>query len=185
MLFASALAGAALLVYAPVRRRRTGAPGLGETLSHHALIPAALRGYAAWAEGAEGLIGVVVLAGWTLGSEPLLRSGGAAMAALYALFAVYLAVLLRRRGRVPCGCLDASGTVTGVSIARAVFLCAAGTLVALGTFTPVAGLLPRLAHLPAGVFVAALLVIAGKIAELPGTSGFPVGYGQKNGVRGG
>ncbi|TMR92460.1 MauE/DoxX family redox-associated membrane protein [Nonomuraea basaltis] len=160
-----ALAGAVLLVVAAVRRGN-----LTAVIKAHDLLPAFLVRLAPLAGPAEGLAGAAVLAGWLSGEARLLRFAAAAVALWYLALAAYLAVLLRRRGRVPCGCLDETSPASAAKVGRSLLL-------ALATAPLVAGWPPvpaetgaRLLACGLGAFVAGFLIIAGKVADLRGTS---------------
>lgn len=109
---------------------------LGRSLRRQAL-PRALRrvvtpGLVA-AEVGVGLVGLTALV-TGFGGAQLLRWALGASAALYLAFAVYAAVLVRRRQEVPCGCGSEHEVVSGWTVARAAVL-AAGSLWAW-SFTP-------------------------------------------------
>ncbi|MGA4993748.1 MauE/DoxX family redox-associated membrane protein [Nonomuraea bangladeshensis] len=161
-----ALAGAVLLVVAAVRRRR----GMNAVLTAHNLLPAFVVRLAPLIGPAEGLAGAAVLAAWVTGAAGPLRLAAAAVALWYLALAGYLAVLLRRRGRVPCGCLDDTSPVSAVKIGRAVLL-------TLATAPLVAGWPPvpedvgtRLLACGLAAVVAGFLIVADKVADLAGTS---------------
>ncbi|WP_188196373.1 MauE/DoxX family redox-associated membrane protein [Nonomuraea sp. SYSU D8015] len=160
-----ALAGAVLLVVAAVRRG-----DLTAAIKAHDLLPARLVRLAPLAGPAEGLAGAAVLACWLIAETRLLRFAAAAVALWYLALAVYLAVLLRRRGKVPCGCLDETSPASAVKVGRAVLL-------ALATAPLVAGWPPvpaetsaRLLACGLAAFTAGFLIVAGTLADLQGTS---------------
>ncbi|MBB6348124.1 MauE/DoxX family redox-associated membrane protein [Nonomuraea muscovyensis] len=159
------LAGAVLLVVAAVRRG-----DLTSVVRAHDLLPAFLVRLAPLFGPAEGLAGAAVLAGWLTGEVRLLRFAAAIVALWYLALAAYLVVLLRRRGGVPCGCLDETSPVSPAKVGRAVLL-------ALATAPLVAGWPPvpaetgtRLLSCGLAAFVAGFVIIAGKVADLRGTS---------------
>ncbi|MGW0809237.1 MauE/DoxX family redox-associated membrane protein [Nonomuraea sp. NPDC002799] len=161
-----ALAGAVLLVVAAVRRRGN----LNAVVKAHGLLPGFLVRLTPLIGPAEGLAGAAVLAGWVTGEAGLLRFAAAAVALWYLALAVYLAVLLRRRGRVPCGCLDETSPVSAVKVGRAVLL-ALATAPVVGGWPPVpAELGVRLLACGLAAFAAGFLIIAGMVADLRGTS---------------
>ncbi|GAA4972362.1 hypothetical protein HD597_007098 [Nonomuraea thailandensis] len=161
-----ALAGAVLLVVAAVRRRGD----LTRVIRSHGLLPSFLVRLTPLIGPAEGLAGAAVLAGWATGEARLLRPAAAAVALWYVALAGYLAVLLRRRGGVPCGCLDGTSPVSAAKVGRA-------ALLALATAPLVAGWPPvpaepgaRLVACGLAGFAAAFVIVAGKVADLHGTS---------------
>ena len=170
-----ALAGAALLLIAAVRRRTGAAVHLSEALARHRVVPGALSGLAWLMEVAEVAVGVTVLVGWLVAWPVGVRAGAAGMVLLYALFAVYLTAVLRRNGRVPCLCLDRDTTVSGASIGRAVLLSLASGALALGLVAPPDGLVARLAFLPGTALVAFLLVVLTEVAGAVRPTGHRVG----------
>ncbi|WP_062428499.1 MauE/DoxX family redox-associated membrane protein [Herbidospora daliensis] len=153
-----ALAGALLLVAAAFL-------GAGEVTRAHGLLPAwALRAAAV----AGPVLGVAVVACW-LGGDPG-RYVWAAAAVWHALLAGYLLILLRARGRVPCGCLDA---VTPVSPAKAGL--GAGWAVASAAMAAGAAPVPetvtvRLLHLALAGFAALLAVVAASVLAVSSSS---------------
>jgi hypothetical protein len=159
-----ALTGAVLLVVAAVRRG-----DLATVIRAHDLLPVFLVRLAPMAGPAEGLAGAAALAGWLAGEARLLRFAAAAVALWYLALAGYLAVLLRRRGRVPCGCLDDTSPASALKVGRAVLL-------ALATAPLVAGWPPvpaepgaRLLACGLAAVMAGFLIVAGKVADLRGT----------------
>ncbi|MGI5284918.1 MauE/DoxX family redox-associated membrane protein [Nonomuraea polychroma] len=165
-----ALAGAVLLVVAAVRRG-----GLTSVIKAHDLLPVSLVRLAPLAGPAEGLAGSAVLACWLAGETRLLRFAAAGVALWYLALAAYLAVLLRRRGRVPCGCLDETSPVSAVKVGRAVLL-ALATAPLIAAWPPVpAETGARLLACGLAAFTAGVLIVAGKAADLRGTS---VAHGQ-------
>ncbi|GLW98865.1 MauE/DoxX family redox-associated membrane protein [Microtetraspora sp. NBRC 16547] len=160
-----ALAGAVLLVVAAVRRG-----SLTEVIKAHDLLPVFLVRLAPLVGPAEGLTGAAVLAGWLAGEARLLRFAAAAVALWYLALAAYLAVLLRRRGRVPCGCLDETSPASPVKVGRAVLL-ALATAPLVAEWPPVpAEMGARLLACGLAIFVAGFLIVADKVADLQGTS---------------
>ncbi|UBU16251.1 MauE/DoxX family redox-associated membrane protein [Nonomuraea gerenzanensis] len=164
-----ALAGAVLLVAAAARRPG----GVTAAVMAHNLLPRFLVRLAPLIGPAEGLAGAAVLACWMTGAAGPLRLAAAAVALWYVALAVYLAVLLRRRGRVPCGCLDDTSLASPAKVGRAVLL-------ALATAPLVAGWPPipdepgvRLLACGLAAFTAGIVIVAGKVADLAGTSAAP------------
>ncbi|GAA0411878.1 hypothetical protein Acor_15850 [Acrocarpospora corrugata] len=159
-----ALAGAVLLVVAGARHlARAGA--VTRVIREHGLLP----GWVVRCAVPVGpLLGLAVLAGWAVGAD--FRYVWAAAAAWQAALAGYLAILLRVRGRVPCGCLDAETRVSPLKIAVGVLWSVASAAMAGGALTPPPDVLARLLHLPLAGFVALLAVVAEKAADLVGTS---------------
>lgn len=156
-----ALAGAALLVIAALRRG-----DLTRVIRAHDLLPGFLLRLAPLAGPAEGLAGAAVLAGWLVGEARLVRFAAAAVALWYLALAVYLAVLLRRRGRVPCGCLDDTSPASPAKVGRAVLL-ASATAPLVADWPPVpAETGVRLLACGLAAFVAGLLIVADKVAEV-------------------
>lgn len=160
-----ALAGSVLLVIAAVRRR-----DLTSVIRTHDLLPAFLVRLAPLFGPAEGLAGAAVLAGWLTGEVGLLRFAAAAVALWYLALAVYLAVLLRRRGGVPCGCLDETSPVSPAKVGRAVLLALATSPLVAGWPPVPAGTGARLLACGLAAFVAGFVIIAGTLADLRGTS---------------
>ncbi|MDF2706715.1 MAG: hypothetical protein K0R62_2367 [Nonomuraea muscovyensis] len=159
------LAGAVLLVVAAVRRG-----DLTSVVRAHDLLPAFLVRLAPLFGPAEGLAGVAVLAGWLTGEVRLLRFAAAIVALWYLALAAYLVVLLRRRGGVPCGCLDETSPVSPAKVGRAVLL-ALATAPLVAEWPPVpAETGTRLLSCGLAAFVAGFVIIAGKVADLRGTS---------------
>nr|WP_062343105.1 MauE/DoxX family redox-associated membrane protein [Herbidospora sakaeratensis] len=149
-----ALAGALLLVAAVF----LGAP---EVTRGHGLLPSwAIRAAAV----AGPVLGVAVVACW-LGGVPG-RYVWAAAAGWHAALAGYLLILLRVRGRVPCGCLDA---VTPVSPAKAgigIGWAAASAVMAAGAVAPPETVTVRLLHLALAGFAALLAVVAASVLSM-------------------
>jgi hypothetical protein len=137
-----ALAGHLLLV-AAVLRRLAGRVPLRETLTGHGLLPARLRHPAVPAalEAGQLVVGLAGVAAFLGG-----RSAGAywavscvLAATLYAVFGGYLTLLLRMRGRVPCGCFGRRDRVGPPTIVRAVgFAVAAGLAAPTAVAAPLA-----------------------------------------------
>ncbi|MFE3453035.1 MauE/DoxX family redox-associated membrane protein [Nonomuraea sp. NPDC059194] len=169
MLAALALPGALLLLYAATRRLVRG-PRLAGVLRAHRLLPSWLVRQAMWLEAAEALAGAVTAGAWLAGSDPVFApvfaAGAAVTAALQAGFAGYLVVLLRRRGRVPCGCLDDSGLASPASAARGLVLALAAVPAALGLAVPPAWLGERAALLAGGVLVGLVVVVVAQMVDL-------------------
>lgn len=159
-----ALAGAVLLVVAGLRRRARG----DAILRGHGLLPP-------WvirrAVAAEPLIGAAAVLTWVAGGRAWYVWGPAAV--WHAALAAYLTVLLRVRGRVPCGCLDEVSRVSPVKIAFGALLAAASA--AACAVPPPQEPVTRLLHVAPAAFAALLVVVATRLAELTGTSG---GRGQ-------
>ncbi|MEO3808044.1 MauE/DoxX family redox-associated membrane protein [Sphaerisporangium sp. B11E5] len=155
-----ALAGAVLLVVAGVRHLTRG----DGTLRGHGLLPPWLIRCAVLA---EPLIGLAAIATWVAGDGT--RYAWPAAAAWHAALAGYLTVLLRARGRVPCGCLDAVTPASPLKIAIAVLLSAASA--AACAVPPPPEALTRLLHVLPAAFAALLAVVAADTADLAGTSG--------------
>ncbi|SDK08988.1 hypothetical protein SAMN05421874_10585 [Nonomuraea maritima] len=156
-----ALTGAVLLVIAALRRG-----DLTKMIRDHDLLPRFLLRLAPLAGPAEGLAGAAVLAGWLLGEARLLRFAAAAVALWYLALAVYLAVLLRRRGRVPCGCLDETSPVSPTKVGRAALLALATAPLAMGWPPVPAETGTRLLACGLAAFVAGLLIVADKMADV-------------------
>ncbi|TKK77213.1 hypothetical protein FDA94_38215 [Herbidospora galbida] len=153
-----ALAGALLLVAAAFLRAE-------EVTRGHGLLPS----WVIRAAGvAEPVLGVAVLALWVWGDPG--RPVWAAAAVWHAALAGYLLILLRVRGRVPCGCLDA---VTPVSPAKAgvgVVWAAASAVMATGV-VPLPETAPvRLLHLALAGFAALLAVVAASVLSVSSSS---------------
>ncbi|MEU4405958.1 MauE/DoxX family redox-associated membrane protein [Streptosporangium sp. NPDC023963] len=161
-----ALAGSVLLVVAAVRRRGN----LAVVIKAHGLLPVTLVRFAPLIGPAEGLAGAAVLAGWVTGAAGLLRLAAAAVALWYLALAVYLAVLLRRRGGVPCGCLDETSPASAVKVARAVLLALATAPFVAGWPPIPAEMIARLLVCGLAAFTAGFLIIVDKVADLQGTS---------------
>ncbi|WP_049556346.1 MauE/DoxX family redox-associated membrane protein [Nonomuraea sp. SBT364] len=161
-----ALTGAVLLVVAAVSRRGD----LTAVIEAHGLLPAFSVRLAPLIGPAEGLAGAAVLAGWVSGEAVLLRFAAFAVALWYLALAGYLAVLLRRKGRVPCGCLDETSPASPVKVGRAVLLALATAPLTAGWPPIPAETGARLAACGLAAFMAGFLVVAGKVADLRGTS---------------
>ncbi|MEV0999495.1 MauE/DoxX family redox-associated membrane protein [Nonomuraea sp. NPDC050202] len=164
-----ALAGAVLLVAAAVRRRGD----LTRVIKAHGLLPPFLMRLTPLIGPAEGLAGAAVLAGWVTGEARLLRLAAAAVALWYLALTVYLAVLLRRRGGVPCGCLDGTSPVSAAKVGRAALLALATAPLVAGWPPVPAELSARLLACGLAAFTAGFVVVAGKVADLHGTSATP------------
>jgi hypothetical protein len=136
----------------------------------HGLLPAFSVRLAPLIGPAEGVAGTAVLAGWVSGATVLSRFAAAAVALWYLALAGYLAVLLRRRGRVPCGCLDETSPVSPVKVGRAVLLALATAPLAAGWPPIPAEMGERLIACGLAAFTAGFLIVAGKVADLRGTS---------------
>lgn len=133
---AVALGGQILLVSSVVRRLRVG-ESLATALRAHGVVPrwAQSRPVAVMVEAAQAALGLAGVALIASGSA----DGGtftlvyAATAVLFAGFAVYLAAVARRRGRVRCSCLAARERADAASVTRAgAFAVAAALAAALG-----------------------------------------------------
>ncbi|MET8001606.1 MauE/DoxX family redox-associated membrane protein [Nonomuraea glycinis] len=161
-----ALAGAVLLVIAAVRRRGD----LTKVIRAHDLLPSFLVRLTPLAGPAEGLAGAAVLAGWLAGEARLVRFAAAAVALWYLALAAYLAVLLRRRGRVPCGCLNETSPASPVKVGRAVLLAVATAPLVAGWPPVPAEMGARLLVCGLATVVAGFLIVADKVADLQGTS---------------
>jgi hypothetical protein len=159
-----ALAGAMLLVVAGVRHL---GHGIG-VIKAHALLPGWLVRHAT---RVEPIIGLALIVSWATGAETAIRCASASAAVWHLLLAGYLAVLLRTRGRVPCGCLDDTTSVSGAKVVIGVLLAAASAALAMGAAPPPEDMIDRLVHLPLASFAAALAVMVGSAADLLGTSG--------------
>jgi hypothetical protein len=174
---AGVLAGALLVLYAVVRRLRSG-PDLGRLLAGHAVLPPVVERLAVPLEAAMAGIATLVLAGFVGGGPEtrLFRVASAASALLYGAFAGYLQLLRTRRAGTPCGCLDQVGTASAAAVLRSLGFAAAAALVALApSWTAPSWSAPMKATaILAGGFVAALSVLAVQVAELP-TTGAPTG----------
>ncbi|MDP4502993.1 MauE/DoxX family redox-associated membrane protein [Nonomuraea turcica] len=151
-----ALAGAMLLLYASLRRL-TGGGSLTRTVAAHGILPPAS---ARLAEPIELVVGLSMCVSWLAGWLPPFLAG----AVWYAFLAGYLALVLRKKGRVPCGCLDEESPVTPAKIGRAAVIAVACVAVAGSAPPPDLGL--RLVHLPVALFVAALLVLLDRVLAL-------------------
>jgi hypothetical protein len=158
-----ALAGAVLLVAAGVRHLVHG-PGV---IDGHGLLPPWLIRLVL---PAEPLIGAALITAWSAGSPEAVRYAGVVTALWHAALAVYLAVLLRTRGRVECGCLDSITKVSPVKIVIGGALAATSAVMAAGFAVPPEDFLSRLLHLPMAAFVAVLTVAVSAVADLMGTS---------------
>lgn len=145
----AALAGQLLLVAAVVRRLAGRVP-LRETLTGHGLLPARLRHPAVPAalEAGQLVVGLAGVSAFLGGrpASPYWALSCAAAAVLYAGFGVYLARLLRARGRVSCGCFGQRDRVGPPTIVRAV-----GFAIATGVAAPIAIAAPPAAAAPARV----------------------------------
>jgi len=159
------LAGALLLLLA-ASRRASGNEGLTEVVRQHGLLPDYLARHAIAGTTFEAVIGSALVIGWLSGSNWLIRVAATAVAAWFLFLAVYLAVLLRRRGRVPCGCLDDKSPVTPVKVIRALLLAATAALLASGLPAYPAELALRLLCVVAGGFIVVLLITVDRLAEL-------------------
>ncbi|GLX99059.1 MauE/DoxX family redox-associated membrane protein [Herbidospora sp. NBRC 101105] len=153
-----ALAGALLLVAAVFLRSE-------EVTRAHGLLPA-------WAIRAAGLIepvlGVAVVGVWLWGHPG--RHVWLAAAVWHTALAGYLLVLLRVRGRVPCGCLDAVTPVSPVKAGVGAVWAAASAVMATGT-VPLPETAPvRLLHLALAGFAALLAVVAASVSSVSSSS---------------
>ncbi|MFC6087071.1 MauE/DoxX family redox-associated membrane protein [Sphaerisporangium aureirubrum] len=155
-----ALAGAVLLVVAGVRHLARG----DRTLRGHGLLPPWMIRVAVLA---DPLIGLAAITAWLAGDQTVTRYAWLAAATWHAALAAYLTVLLRERGRVPCGCLDTTTLVSPLKIAITVAFFAATA--AASPLHPPPDLLTRLLHLPLAAFAALLTTVATKTAALTGT----------------
>ena len=159
------LAGALLLLLA-ASRRASGSEGLTEVVRQHGLLPDRLARHARVGTLFEAVIGSALIVGWLSGGGLLLRLAATAVAAWFLFLAIYLAVLLNRRGRVPCGCLDDKSPVTPVKVIRAMLLAATAALLATGLPAYPAELALRLLCVAAGGFIVVLLITVDRVTEL-------------------
>ncbi|MDX6235541.1 MAG: hypothetical protein QOG10_356 [Kribbellaceae bacterium] len=159
------LAGALLLLLA-ASRRASGSEGLAEVVRQHGLLPDRLARHAAVGTLFEAVIGSALIVGWLSGRGWLIQLAATAVATWFLFLAVYLAVLLHRRGRVPCGCLDDKSPVTPVKIIRAGVLAAAAAMLASGLPALPPELAARLLYVAAGGFIVVLLITVDRVAEL-------------------
>ena len=151
----AALAGDVLLAVAALRG--LARPGsLRATLRQHQLLPPALRGVMAVRafEAALLAIGSFGMLANLLAGPTINRPANAATAAVYAAFVAYLSVLWRRRGAVPCGCLDGFERVGSASVGRDAVISVAALV--LTVRPPELSPGPRWLALAAAAFVAAL-----------------------------
>ncbi|MFD1939571.1 MULTISPECIES: MauE/DoxX family redox-associated membrane protein [Nonomuraea] len=165
MLAALALPGALLLLYAAARRLVRG-PRLAGVLRAHRLLPPRLVRHALWMEAAEAAAGAVAGVAWLAGAAPVFTAGAAVTGALQAAFAGYLAVLLRERGRVPCGCLDDHALASPASVGRGLVLASGALPAALGLAAPPAAPGERVVLLAGSVLVVLILVVAAQTIDL-------------------
>lgn len=122
------LAGAVLLLVAGALDS-LDRPRLAATLARQRLLgPRGRRVVGAALGPAQLAVGVVVLALW-VGGAPGFRESCAVPTALYAGFAAYLLVLVRRRPGAPCGCLggDTPAGVQAIGRAALFAACSAGS----------------------------------------------------------
>lgn len=159
------LAGALLLLLA-ASRRASGGDGLTEVVRQHGLLPDRLARYARLGTVFEAVIGALLIVGWLSGSGWLIQLAATAVATWFLFLAVYLAVLLRRRGRVPCGCLDDKSPVTPVKVIRAMLLAATAALLAAGLPALPTAPAVRLLYVAAAGFIVLLLITVDRVAEL-------------------
>lgn len=159
------LAGALLLLLA-ASRRASGSKGLTEVVRQHGLLPDRLARRAMAGTVFEAVIGSALIVGWLSGGGWLMRLAATAVATWFLFLAVYLAVLLRRRGRVPCGCLDDKSPVNSVKVIRAMLLAATAALLAAGLPALPPELAVRLLYVAAGGFIVILLITVDRVAEL-------------------
>lgn len=157
---------AALLLLLAASRRAAGAGGLTEVVRQHGLLPERLVRLAPLGTALEAVAGLAVIAGWLAGLTGVLSVAAAGVAGWYLLLAVYLAVLLRRRGPVPCGCLDDKSPVSRLKVARAGLLAAAAAVLASGLQAAPSSVAVRLLYVGLGAFVVVLLTTTDKVADL-------------------
>lgn len=142
-----ALAGALLLVAAGFLRAE-------EVTRRHGLLPF-------WVIRAAGLaepvLGVAVIAIWAGGAPG--RAVWALAAGWHAALTGYLLILLRVRGRVPCGCLDAVTPVSPAKVVIGAVWTAASAVMAVGAVPLPETVLDRLPHLALAGFTALLAVV--------------------------
>ncbi|WP_440082472.1 MauE/DoxX family redox-associated membrane protein [Streptosporangium sp. LJ11] len=149
-----ALAGALLLVMAGFVREDDVTRG-------HGLLPAWMIRAAGLA---EPVVGVAVIAAWVVG-DPGRHVWGAA-AVWHTALAGYLVVLLRARGRVPCGCLDGVSPVSPLKIVIGGLWAAASAMMAAGTVSLPEDVAVRLMHLAVAGFVTLLAVVAASVSSV-------------------
>ncbi|MEV8372843.1 MauE/DoxX family redox-associated membrane protein [Kribbella sp. NPDC056861] len=156
---------AALLLLLAASRRATGSGGLTEVVRQHGLLPDRLARQAPLGTALEAVAGLAVIVAWLAGLSGVLRIAAAVVAGWYLLLAIYLAVLLRKRGPVPCGCLDDKSPVSRLKVGRAGLLAVASVVLAAGLEAP-SGLGFRLLYVVLGGFVVLLLTTTDQVAEL-------------------
>jgi len=154
MLADVALAGALLLVMAGFVRGDDVARG-------HGLLPAWTIRAAALA---EPVVGAAVIAAWVWGDPA--RHLWLVAAVWHTALAGYLAVLLRVRGRVPCGCLDGVSPVSPSKIAVGGLWAAASAAMAAGAVSLPEAVVVRLLHLAVAGFAALLAVVAASVSSV-------------------
>ncbi|HET6295867.1 MAG TPA: MauE/DoxX family redox-associated membrane protein [Kribbella sp.] len=159
------LAGALLLLLA-ASRRTSGNEGLTEVVRQHGLLPDRLARHAIAGTAFEAVIGSALIIGWLSGEGWLTRLAATAVATWFLFLAVYLAALLRRRGRVPCGCLDDKSPVNPIKIIRATLLAATAALLAAGLPALPSELAVRLLYVATGGFIVVLLITIDRVTEL-------------------
>ena len=165
LIASSALAGALLLLLA-ASRRTSGSHGLTEVVRQHRLLPDRLTRHAAAGTAFEAVIGSALIIGWLSGGGWLTRLAATAVATWFLVLAIYLTLLLHRRGRVPCGCLDDKSPVTPVKVIRALLLATTTALLAAGLPTHPTELPLRLLYIAAGGFIVILLITIDRVTEL-------------------
>ncbi|MEU7894084.1 MauE/DoxX family redox-associated membrane protein [Nonomuraea sp. NPDC049152] len=169
------LAGALLLLVATWQRVATGS-SLRRVVTGHGLLPRRVAGLVVVAEAVEPIAGLALVAGWLAGRGVLLSVASGIVAAWFAGLVGYLWVLMRKRGPVPCGCLDDTSPVSAAKIGRAAMIAAAGTVVASGLAVPAAEPLLRAVDLALGAFVAVAMVVTDRVFDVSGTSGGEARY---------
>jgi hypothetical protein len=142
---------------------------LTEVVRQHGLLPDRLARHAVVGAVFEAVIGSALIVGWLSGSGWMLRLAAGAVATWFLFLAIYLAVLLRRRGRVPCGCLDDKSPVNPVKIIRAMLLAATAAPLAAGLVALPPELASRFLSVVAGGFVVVLLITLDRVTELAET----------------
>lgn len=116
---------------------------------------------AAWLGPVELVTGAALIGGWAGGAEVLVRASVSATGLLLVSFAGYLALVLRRDPRAPCGCFG-QGRVSGWAVARAALpglaavVCACAPLPAHGRWTTLLG----------AVLVALVLWVIPQVSDL-------------------
>ncbi|MBX6356348.1 MAG: hypothetical protein IRZ05_10910 [Micromonosporaceae bacterium] len=172
------LAGQLLLLVSAVRRMVMREP-LRATIATHALLPTRLHtALGIVVEAAQLTVGiagpVVFLAGDRL--RMLRPAVAAGTAALYVAFAVYLAVLLAKRGRISCGCVGGNERAGLPSIVRALGFAATGGWSAAATppgLGPAGRLLVLGGALLVAGFAAQLVAVAEAGGQRPSSSATP------------